>query len=358
MRSTRSAPPAIQSTSSLTLLHARCTYVLLPRCRYGAHLSEEEVAKLVAPPPDTLELVHSWLAYHGLQSSSISTTHGGNWLTITGVLVSQANELLGASYQLYRHAGTNNTAILCTVGYALPTVLHAHVQTVAPTTFFSSTRTLQQTPHRNSVRVAGAPATAAPRAPVTVLSSRDEPEDVTPEYLRRLYKTFDYVPAATGKNSLGITGYNNEIPSRLDLTVFMTVLRNDAVDAIFTVEPVNGGTNDTFISWLAYVLKKENIPQTISFSYGEDEKNYPPEYLKSVCDLFAQLGARGVSVLFATGDHGVGKGDCKDGSGKVQFIPTFPSSCMCGVYLSLQAVRKRRHNSLTTSSRSRRSLYH
>src|SRR6266702_5422130 len=245
MRSTRSAPPAIQSTSSLTLLHARCTYVLLPRCRYGAHLSEEEVAKLVAPHPDTLELVHSWLAYHGLQSSSISTTHGGNWLTITGVLVSQANELLGASYQLYRHAGTNNTAILRTVGYALPTVLHAHVQTVAPTTFFSSTRTLQQTPHRNSVRVAGAPATAAPRAPVTVLSSRDEPEDVTPEYLRRLYKTFDYVPAATGKNSLGITGYNNEIPSRLDLTVFMTVLRNDAVDAIFTVEPVNGGTNDT-----------------------------------------------------------------------------------------------------------------
>ena len=318
--------------------------------------------------------------------------------------MSQANELLGASYQLYRHAGTNNTAILRTVGYALPTVLHAHVQTVAPTTFFSSTRTLQQTPHRNSVRVAGAPATAAPRAPVTVLSSRDEPEDVTPEYLRRLYKTFDYVPAATGKNSLGITGYNNEIPSRLDLTVFMTVLRNDAVDAIFTVEPVNGGTNDTshpgiegnlnmqyaqaiayptphvfysvgskilwfdpsgkpapddiFLSWLAYVLKKENIPQTISFSYGEDEKNYPPEYLKSVCDLFAQLGARGVSVLFATGDHGVGKGDCKDGSGKVQFIPTFPSSCMCGVYLSLQAVRKRRHNSLTTSSRSRRSLYH
>lgn len=30
-------------------------------------------------------------------------THGGAWLKVTDVLVSQANELLGASYQLYQH---------------------------------------------------------------------------------------------------------------------------------------------------------------------------------------------------------------------------------------------------------------
>src|SRR6266702_1753819 len=134
MRCTRSAPPAIQSISS-PLQHSSAVYlcVLLLRCRYGAHLSREEVAELVAPHPDTLKIVHSWFAYHGVQSSSIETTHGGNWLTVTGVLVSQANKLLGASYQLYRRAETNDTAILRTVGYALPTVLHAHVQTVAPT---------------------------------------------------------------------------------------------------------------------------------------------------------------------------------------------------------------------------------
>src|SRR6266702_2550765 len=47
--------------------------------------------------------------------------------------------------------------------------------------------------------------------------------------------------------------------------------------------------------------------------------------------MFAQLGARGVSVLYAAGDDGVGDGDCKDDSGNVRFIPEFPASCTCRV---------------------------
>ena len=125
----------------------RCSFF-----RYGAHLSKEQVAELVRPHPDTLELISSWLAHHGVRFSSISRTHGGAWLTITNVLVSQANKLLGASYQLYRHAETNST-IMRTVGYALPAVLHAHIRAVAPTTYFTSTRMLRrQTSRRRSFR--------------------------------------------------------------------------------------------------------------------------------------------------------------------------------------------------------------
>jgi len=124
--------------------------VPLLRFRYGAYLSREQVAELVAPHPDTLELVNSWLEYHGISSSSVSRTHGG-WLTVTNVPVPQANDLLGASYQLYRPTGANETmAVLRTVGYALPAALHAHVQAVAPTTHFGSPRMLQQTPRKRS----------------------------------------------------------------------------------------------------------------------------------------------------------------------------------------------------------------
>jgi tripeptidyl-peptidase-1 len=83
----------------------------LLRFRYGAHLTKEQVAQLVAPHPDTLGIVNSWLEYNGVQPSSISTTHGGGWLTVTGVSVSQADKLLGASYRLYRHAETNDTIL-------------------------------------------------------------------------------------------------------------------------------------------------------------------------------------------------------------------------------------------------------
>ncbi|KAI9444490.1 subtilisin-like protein [Lactarius indigo] len=337
--------------------------------RYGAHLSKEQVADLVAPHQDTRKLVESWLGYHGVPPSNISTSHGGGWLTVTGVPVSKANDLLGASYQLYRHTGTNET-ILRTVRYALPTALHGLVKTVAPTTFFGSPRTLRQTPRNFSGGVAA------------VLSGRDDTDEaVTPSYLRSLYKTSTYRPAALDKNMLGITGFHGEYPGTEDLTEFMSRYRSDAVDPgpTFTVIDVNGGVydpehpgyeanmdmqyaqgiawpirhvfysigglpdsgsfipdsnqpennNEPFLDWLEYIIKQEYIPQTITTSYGGDEQTFPLDYAVSVCDLFAQLGARGVSVIFASGDLGVGGGDCRknDGSGITEFLPIFPPTC-------------------------------
>ncbi|KAH9054780.1 subtilisin-like protein [Lactarius vividus] len=328
--------------------------------RYGAHLSKELVAELVRPHPDTLELVISWLAYHGVRPSSISTTHGGAWLTVSNLLVSQANEMLDASYQLYRYAKMNDT-IIRTVSYSLPEVLHAHVQAIAPTTYFASTRTRRQTPRRGSVESAAA-----------VLSSREV--RVAPSQLRWLYKTLAYVPTAADRNALAVFGYQKEYPSETDLTMFTTNFRSDVQPpslATFTVELVNGGEydpdtpgmeasidvqyalamayptpiifystggiaeasdsgepapGDMYLESLKYLLEKADIPQTISISYGSYEYQVPQEYSRALCTLFAQLGARGVSVLFPSGDNGVGK-NCEDESGNVRFIPEFPASC-------------------------------
>ncbi|KAI9454450.1 subtilisin-like protein [Lactarius psammicola] len=341
--------------------------------RYGLHLSKEEVAKLVAPHTDTLKMVHSWLEHHGVPSSSVSTSHGGGWLTLTGIPVSQANEMLGASYQLHQHAGTNDGTVLRTVSYALPAVLHPHVQTIVPTTYFGPMRTLRQTPHP-FVGAAAEQENVGSREPETVMLGRAG-KVVTPTTLRWLYKTFAYTPAATHRNGLGIGGYKNEYPSQTDLTTFLRLFRSEAVDATYTVEQINGGeynphqpgeeanldmqyaqviayptrhiyystggqahwtgpksqpaADDAWFAWLNYLLKEIYIPQTITTSYSVDEKGIPVEYARTMCDLFAQLGARGVSVLFASGDDGVGAGDCKvkGDSGKVRFIPEFPASC-------------------------------
>ncbi|KAI9450476.1 hypothetical protein BJY52DRAFT_1215478 [Lactarius psammicola] len=48
--------------------------VQLLRCRYGTHLSKEQVAQLVASHPDTLELINSWLEHHGVPFSPNPTT--------------------------------------------------------------------------------------------------------------------------------------------------------------------------------------------------------------------------------------------------------------------------------------------
>ncbi|KAH9163505.1 subtilisin-like protein [Lactarius sanguifluus] len=337
----------------------------------AALLIPEQVAELIAPRQDTLELVHSWLEHHGVPSSSISTSHGGGWLTITSVPVSQADELLSASYQLYRHTGDNATkVILRTVSYSLPAVLHAHVQTVAPTTYFALPRKLPQTSRQYpSEEGAAAVVNATSREPVSVLPTDDEL--VTPSFVRWLYGTQAYVPLAMGYNALGILGLNDEYPSYTDLTAFMTYFRADAAAATFTVQQVNGGgfnpnqpgpeanvdiqwtgvidypiphifystgglllisngqpaSNDAYLVWFNYLLSQEDIPSTISISYSNPETLFPLEYASSLCTLFAQLGLRGVSILVSSGDDGVGRGDCRDNSGSVRFTPTFPASC-------------------------------
>ncbi|KAF8257511.1 peptidase S8/S53 domain-containing protein [Lactarius quietus] len=86
-----------------------------------------------------------------------------------------------------------------------------------------------------------------------------------------------------------------------------------------------------YLKWLNYMLRLERVPQTITTSYGGNEQDFSEGYATSLCHLFAQLGSRGASVLFASGDSGVAgvDGDCRvnDGSGRVQFQPMFPASC-------------------------------
>ncbi|KAH8981133.1 subtilisin-like protein [Lactarius akahatsu] len=298
--------------------------------RYGMHLSREQVADIVAPHPDTVQLVHSWLEHHRITSSSVSVTNGGSFLTVTGVTVSQANDLLGASYRLYTHTKTNET-IVRTLGYSLPVVLHGHVQTVAPTTFFSSPLTQWQTPRKRSDVATVGPGN---RRITTV---------VTPAFLRWLYSTFAYVPSAMDRNVVGVAGFLGEYPNPVDLISYMRKYRPDGIDATYTVTLVNGGgynpntpgeeanadlqLTEDIPCWLVALLNQQNVPQTITASYGNYEKFYPIDYAYEVCHLFAQLGARGVSVIFASGDHGVGGGDCKTNDGTVRFTPFFPATC-------------------------------
>ncbi|KAH9044099.1 subtilisin-like protein [Lactarius deliciosus] len=343
--------------------HPRHVSPLCLRCAcshvYGAHLSREQVADIVAPHPDTVQLVHSWLGHHRVTSSSVSVTHGGSFLTVTGVSVSQANDLLGASYQLYTHTKTNET-IIRTLGYSLPVVLDGHVQTVAPTTFFSSPLTQWLTPLKHSDVAAVGPGKSPLGRPTTMPLNR-RTTDVTPAFLRWLYNTFAYVPSAMDRSVVGVTGYSGEYPNLVDLNSYMSKYRPDGTDATYAVALVGGGfdpnnpgteanvnlqltegmtyptphifystpssNGDSYLAWLGYVLGQDYLPQTISTSYGAIERLYPMEYATQLCLLFAQLGARGASVLFASGDYGVGEGNCRTNDGTVRFAPLFPATC-------------------------------
>ena len=210
----------------------------------------------------------------------------------------------------------------------------------------------------------------------------------SPLCLRTLYGTLDYIPQAPGKVRLGLVNYLDQVNNQSDIEIFLKRYRPDAVEAAYKIEteilahgsnqqtPVTeeqaardmglegnlnaetliglaypipitaynvGGrapfgksrftaenTNEPYLEWLQHVLAQPDLPQVITTSYADEEQTVPYWYAKRACQGFAQLGARGVSVLFASGDEGVGAhGMCvsNNESNKPMFLPTFPASC-------------------------------
>ena len=94
-------------------------------------------------------------------------------------------------------------------------------------------------------------------------------------------------------------------------------------------QPTQPGSNEPYLDFLNYILAKPDseLPQTISTSYGEEEQSVPQDFALKVCNLFMQLGARGVSVLFSSGDSGPGNSCVRTSDGATYFNPTFPAGC-------------------------------
>ena len=150
---------------------------------------------------------------------------------VTDVRMSQASQLLSASYQLYRNMKTNETTMR-TVGYSLPEVLHRHVQTIVPATCFSSMEVTVQAPHRRSFGPAPAqtqmqatsgtlgtvqarqplpeslPESLPEPLPAPLPEPPPEPPIIEPANLRWLYGTVENNPVTYGPglNSLAVVG--------------------------------------------------------------------------------------------------------------------------------------------------------
>lgn len=62
---------------------------------------------------------------------------------------------------------------------------------------------------------------------------------------------------------------------------------------------------DARVSWLQ--TSDTEVPQLFSTSYGEDEDSVTPAYAGRVVTEFQKVGARGITLLFASGDSGAAR---------------------------------------------------
>ncbi|KAH9055579.1 subtilisin-like protein [Lactarius vividus] len=350
---------------------------------YGKHLSKEDVEALVAPHASSVDAVHEWLESHGIQKEACHQSPAGDWVNVRLPVV-QVEKMLGTEFRMWKHT-EDGDALVRTTQYSLPPHLDEHIELVQPTTVFNRARAQRATYHFIDLDpVASFNSSSAkitvPGSGVTVDASCNRA--ITVSCLKQLYNAVNYVPQAPDKNAIALTGYLEQFANFADLKQFYADQVPAAVNTSFDVVLINGGlnnqtlveagievdldvqfalgisfptpgtfystggrapyikdaltpnsTNEPYGDWLDFVLAQHKIPQVISTSYGDDEQSVPMDYARRVCRGFAQLGARGVSLLFASGDGGVGDGDPDPATqtcfakNQTKFLPYFPASC-------------------------------
>ena len=95
---------------------------------------------------------------------------------------------------------------------------------------------------------------------------------------------------------------------------------------VFGPSSSSGKTYDRFVQFLQDLINNQTVPSVVSFSESIPEDMMDPAYAQRLCTMMAQVGMRGISLLFSSGNNGP-NGDVPTGTHKMIFEPEFPASC-------------------------------
>ncbi|KAL0578129.1 hypothetical protein V5O48_003872 [Marasmius crinis-equi] len=321
---------------------------------YGQHLSLDEVKAFASPDPASVTAVSQWLSDNGVTNVQTSGAFG-DWLDFT-VPISAADKLFNTNFESFVHVPSGEKLVR-TLEYSIPQDLVQHIELVHPTTTF--VKSLSKPVPKISFPVT--PSNITERANPAPASCNSA---VTPSCLESLYG-IPTTRATQSSNKLGVSGFIQQFANQADLRTFLTNFRPDLpATTTFALQTLDGGSNPqganqagveanldiqytvgvasgvpvTFISVgpnnadgvdgfldITNALNAEAAPpQVLTTSYGFDERDLGSTLATRLCNAYMALGARGVSILFASGDGGVSGGQPNTCT---TFIPAFPGGC-------------------------------
>ncbi|KAJ4294214.1 Tripeptidyl-peptidase sed2 [Kalmusia sp. IMI 367209] len=335
--------------------------------KYGKHFQDhEEMKRMLLPRGESVSSVSAWLKAAGVEN----VHQDADWLDFK-TTVGVANKMLDARFAWYISEEEKPRKVLRTLEYSVPDDVAEHINLVQPTTRFSAIRAN----HETNREIYGIQLASTPNVTVNCDAG------ITPQCLKTLYKV-DYKPDPNSGSKVAFASYLEEYARYSDLALFEQNILPEAIGQNFSVIQFNNGlnnqsspddsgeanldlqyivglssplpvtefstggrgpwvadldqpdeadsANEPYLEFLQGVLKlpQKSLPQVISTSYGENEQSVPKSYALSVCNLFAQLGSRGVTVVFSSGDSGTGSACLSnDGKNTTKFQPQYPASC-------------------------------
>ncbi|KAL5116456.1 Tripeptidyl-peptidase sed2 [Pleosporales sp. CAS-2024a] len=336
--------------------------------RYGKHLQRSELKDLIKPRAESSDAVLNWLQASGIQARDVA--NDGEWISFRAP-VKRAEEMMAAKFRTYQSKTRRHVRKVRALSYSVPNEIRSHIDMIHPITRFG----LLQPERSQAFTQDAVMDTLAVNATCNTT--------VTPSCLADLYKFADYKVDASAPVCIGVNGFLEQYARYADFAKFTSMYAPKAAGTNFTYTLVAGGLNnqsstsdsveanldmqytaglvgpsirthffstagrgnhipdldqpsksdnqnEPYMEFFTYLLSLENeaLPSVLTTSYGESEQSVGAPYAKKVCDMIGQLGTRGVSVIFSSGDTGPGSAcQTNDGKNTTRFTPIFPASC-------------------------------
>ncbi|KAJ7234946.1 Pro-kumamolisin, activation domain-containing protein [Mycena rebaudengoi] len=246
---------------------------------------ESCVKSFVQPSAETVGAFNAFASANGLKPSVISPN--GDWVSLT-LPVSQANALFAANF----------------------------TRLIIPTSrqFVEPSSPIVPAAHRKLTKRATVPASC---------DTTNRSGLITPICLQDLYG-IPTTPATQPNNTLLVTAYDFEWAQTSDLQLFLQLLRPDiASNTTFQLVTLNGGENpqipgiggseadldveytvdgfpQNLLETTTFLDGVDNPPTVITTSYGGNEDQFGVSLA-----TYMALGARGISIVFASGDANI-----------------------------------------------------
>ncbi|KAK2524764.1 tripeptidyl-peptidase 1 isoform X2 [Columba livia] len=312
--------------------------------RYGQHLSLEQLRDLVQPSSATLMTVLKWLQGHGVENCrSVATL---DFLECR-MPASTAERLLPGA-EFHRYVKGQRSLVRSPRPYAVPEELAEHVDFVGGLHRFPA--------DRKAVSRAWAKDTESGRHGGGGAAFH---LGVMPSVIRKRYNMTGGDVGLLPNNSQACAQFLEQYFHQADLAEFMQLFGSSfahrsqvdrvvghqgtgkaGLEASLDVEYImSSGANistwvfstagrhesqEPFLAWLLLLSNMSSLPWVHSVSYGDDEDSLSLAYMERVNVEFMKAAARGLTVLFASGDDGAG---CRRVSGgNHTFRPSFPAS--------------------------------
>ncbi|KYR00811.1 peptidase S8 and S53 domain-containing protein [Tieghemostelium lacteum] len=314
---------------------------------YGKYLSFQEVKDMVSPEQESIEAVQNWLESEGVTNHYL--TNSGDFIKAS-VSTGVAEKILDVKYHRFIHKQSKMSFIRSMDPYTVPDEVSKHID------FIGGVNHLPQMPEslppkaKKSIEGLRFPfdydfegmannrtdpflsphlIQRAMNVPSEVMGNCHEDNSQAIAQFLKEYFSSDDLEYFQKKFKLPrshisrMVGFNEEdspgIETALDIQYIMA-MAPQAPTWIVSVSGLHEG-QEPFLEWLVNISSMPNLPLVHSISYGDDENSIDRSYTERVDIEFKKYAAMGRTIVFSSGDSGVGCSETCD-----HYVPGWPAS--------------------------------